>query len=238
MIKLFAIILMVLDHFALVLLTDNPVLCGAFRLLGRLSMPLYAYCIARGCYYSCNHKTFCNYLRNLLILAFISQLPYSMMYGGGLFSELNVVFTWFLSASFIVFFIVCRDYYTKSANFLLFAIWCILTVYANFTIGLEYGFYGVFTPIIMYCCYSKCFSGERKEPPYWTVLALAVAWAEYNYLESDGLQLPQLVMVFAVPLISFLMPHDGKVKIPKWLGYVCYPMSMIPFLLIGSLLKK
>ena len=48
MIKLLALLTMLIDHIGVILLKDIII----FRLIGRLAMPLYAYCIARGFYFS------------------------------------------------------------------------------------------------------------------------------------------------------------------------------------------
>lgn len=238
MIKLFAIIFMFIDHLALILLPQGA-LCWALRLIGRLSMPLYAYCIARGCYYSVKKGTFYVYLRNILILALVSQVPFALIWRGGAFDNgLNICFSWFMSAFFIGSFLVKenRVKYGKGMLAIAIAVWvaCLLYQYA---VGLEYGFMGVFMPIAMYVCYKRCFEGTFKEPLPILILLIAVLWAFDSFVECEGSQFPQLVMLFAVPLISLLSPYDNRVKIPKAVGYLCYPLSMIPFLLIRYILN-
>ena len=52
MIKLFALITMVIDHIGLVFFPNVII----FRIIGRLSMPLFAYCVARGYYIIASKK--------------------------------------------------------------------------------------------------------------------------------------------------------------------------------------
>ena len=85
MIKLIALITMVIDHIGLVFYPD----VATFRVIGRISMPLFAFCIAKGFFYSQKNNTVIKYMRNLLILAIISQIPYSFINNG-----MNIVTTW------------------------------------------------------------------------------------------------------------------------------------------------
>lgn len=238
MIKLFAIIFMFIDHFALILLPQGK-LYWALRLIGRLSMPLYAYCIARGCYYSVKKGTFYAYLRNIVILALVSQVPFALIWKGALLDKgLNICFSWFMSAFFIGSFLIKenRVKYSKGMLAIAVSVW-VAVLFWQYSIGLNYGFMGVLMPIAMYLGYERCFNGTFKEPLPVLILIVTALWAFYNFIECGGLQFPQLIMILAVPLISLLSPYDRKIKIPKVVGYLCYPLSIIPFLLIRYILN-
>lgn len=238
MIKLFAIIFMFIDHFALILLPQGK-LYWVLRLVGRLSMPLYAYCIARGCYYSVKKGTFYAYLHNIIILALVSQVPFALIWKGALFDKgLNICFSWFMSAFFIGFFLIKenRENYTRGERIFWLSSW-LLVLFCLQNLGLNYGFMGVLMPIAMYLGYERCFNGTFKEPLPALILIITALWAFYNFVECGGLQFPQLIMILAVPLISLLSPCDRKIKIPKVVGYLCYPLSIIPFLLIRYILN-
>lgn len=238
MIKVFAILFMFIDHLALILLPQGE-LYWALRLVGRLSMPLYAYCVARGCYFSVEKGTFQIYLRNILVLALVSQLPFALIWRAGVLENgLNICFSWFMSAFFVGSFLVKKNRVKYGKGMLLIAIivWLLALLY-QYSIGLNYGFMGVLMPIAMYICYERCFEGKFREPLPILMLVITALWVFYNYVECGGSQLPQLIMIFAVPLISFLSPYDKKVNVPKVVGYLCYPLSIIPFLLIRYILK-
>ena len=95
---------MFIDHFAICRIDENTVLYVIFRMIGRLSMPLFSYGIAKGSFYSLKNRSYLKYLRNITILAVISQIPYSLMIKHILFySKLNICFSYILSIFFIVF---------------------------------------------------------------------------------------------------------------------------------------
>ena len=68
MIKALAALFMLIDHIGMILFPQAYVL----RIVGRLSMPLFAYSVARGFYYSDTKGKAKRYARNLLIFAVVS----------------------------------------------------------------------------------------------------------------------------------------------------------------------
>ena len=205
MIKLFAIIFMFIDHFALILLPDGK-LYWIMRLLGRLSMPLYAYGIARGCYFSAKKGTFKKYLRNIGTLSLLSQIPYAFIWNEGILGHgFNICFSWFLSVFFIG--ILLHKKYNNKTRLILGVV-CGIVLTKMLFIGLDYGLMGVLMPICMYICFKRCFSGEFKEPLVISPLLLFGLWVENNYIENSGGKLPQLIMLFSIPLISVLSRYD------------------------------
>lgn len=100
--KLIAVITMLIDHTALILLPCLPVLqiplfaeytvYAVLRKIGRLAFPLFCFLLAEGFYYTKNRL---HYGRNLLIFALISELPYNLMKSGRLFypNAQNIYFT-------------------------------------------------------------------------------------------------------------------------------------------------
>ncbi len=105
MLKLLAVVTMFIDHAALILLPCFPALgtplfagytaYALLRKVGRLAFPLFCFLLAEGFFYTKNRL---KYGLNLLIFAFISEIPYNLMRGGSLFSVdyQNIYFTLFL----------------------------------------------------------------------------------------------------------------------------------------------
>lgn len=106
--KLIALAAMLIDHTASVLLRDyepaiSPILAvgGAeitvykiCRLIGRIAFPIYCFLITEGYLHTRNKK---RYGINLLIFAFISEIPWNLEHSGTWFySGQNVFFTLFL----------------------------------------------------------------------------------------------------------------------------------------------
>lgn len=68
--KLLALISMLIDHMGIVFFYDVI----SFRIIGRISFPIYAFLISDGCKYS---KNIYNYAIKLFLLAIISEIPSS-----------------------------------------------------------------------------------------------------------------------------------------------------------------
>lgn len=75
MLKVIACLLMLIDHLGAALFPRITIL----RVIGRLSFPIFAYLIAIG--YS-KTNSFSKYLNRLLIFGLISQIPFSLAFGG------------------------------------------------------------------------------------------------------------------------------------------------------------
>jgi len=88
MLKLIAILTMLLDHIGYVFFPQEEWL----RWIGRLTMPIFGYAIARGYHYTSNRK---RYLIQLAILAVVSQLPFMFLFGQEW--KLNMVVPWTLA---------------------------------------------------------------------------------------------------------------------------------------------
>ena len=102
MLKLLAVVTMLLDHTALVLLRNSsPVLLSlaghsltVYELLiyiGRISFPLFAFLVVEGFLHTRDVK---RYAVNLFLFALISEIPWNLEHSGGLFyGRQNVMFT-------------------------------------------------------------------------------------------------------------------------------------------------
>ena len=118
MIKLFALLTMLLDHIGLIFFPE----VRWIRYIGRLAMPLYGYCIARGFYYSKEHGTILNYSKNLLILTIFSEIPYTIMEQK---PAIDIGLTWLFSLAILYILESDKDKvkrYVGAAIILLFAV--------------------------------------------------------------------------------------------------------------------
>ncbi|MDU6263671.1 MAG: TraX family protein [Anaerocolumna aminovalerica] len=103
-IKIIASICMLLDHFGTIFPAFG--VSEIFRLIGRISLPIYAYMIAQGCRYT---KNIDKYILRLGVFAIISEIPYDLTFYNYLgnqftvnyFNDTNVFYTLFLGASCI-----------------------------------------------------------------------------------------------------------------------------------------
>jgi hypothetical protein len=74
MLELIAMTTMLVDHMGVVFFPDIT----AFRIIGRISFPIYCFLLTRGYCYTSN---FNKYLLRLILLAFISQPIYMGLFG-------------------------------------------------------------------------------------------------------------------------------------------------------------
>lgn len=109
MLKLIAVISMLIDHTALLLAPQIPLMSVPFftvgsqtvtlyylmRKIGRISFPIFCFLITEGFSHTRNKR---RYALNLLLFAIISEIPYNLMKSGLLFNikAQNIFFTLFL----------------------------------------------------------------------------------------------------------------------------------------------
>lgn len=122
--KLIAIITMTIDHLGAIIFTQNVIL----RVIGRIAFPIFSYLLVLGFESTRNVN---NYLLRLFIFAIISQLPFSLALGYGLFESLNIFFTLLFGVMF-----------------LMEPILALIPLTLSFFIYFDYGLYGI---VVIYC---------------------------------------------------------------------------------------
>lgn len=106
--KVFAMVSMLIDHTAIVLLRHDPAFSEPFitmgrhsitwyfllRCIGRLAFPIFCFLLVEGFLHTHDLR---KYGRNLLVFALISEIPFNLTHGGHLYGwSQNVFFTLFL----------------------------------------------------------------------------------------------------------------------------------------------
>lgn len=86
-----AMLLMLCDHLWYAVIPGNDWM----TCIGRIAFPVFAFMIAEGCFYTRSLK---RYARRLFLFAIVSEIPFNLMCGGGLFYPLhqNVLWTFWL----------------------------------------------------------------------------------------------------------------------------------------------
>lgn len=194
MLKLLAILTMVIDHLGYVFFPDQEWM----RAVGRLTMPIFAYAIARGFFYTRDKK---RYLLQLSILAVISQIPFMLLFHEGW--TLNMIVPWALA-------VVA----------LMSPLWVTpLLAFIPLLIGIpmDYSSLVILLPVAIYHLWFK----ERRA----LLAALAVATVlSVIALLSPGYQWFALL---ALPVILLLEPYDRKITVNKWFFYAFYPAHIL-----------
>lgn len=188
MIKILAGILMLIDHIGLLFFPQMELP----RLIGRLSMPMYAYCVAKGIMHTRNVN---RYFARVLAIACISQVIYGVTVGS--FAELNICFTW--AGAILFAWNIKRD--TSRTNKI---IWGGAIVLIILLLPFEYGIYGL--------AYSLWYLwiNTRKETNMMTVY---VSWGILHLVYivfHGGSGAVQLFTLPSVALIDMLKAYDNS----------------------------
>ncbi len=236
MIKLIAAITMIIDHAGAILFSDNEIM----RTIGRIAMPLYGYCIARGFYYSeLKNTTIKKYVRNIAIFAVVSQIPYSyvtLTYFKVFW--LNIGFVWLFSIIILKAFQYVKLPLNKKS--LISIVVIIAVIIASIKIPIEYGLYGVLTPIIFYFCLYK------YNAPLMSILLFVALNLEYliNECLEKKIHLRfmfnvsnQYYALIAILIVLVLRNIDKKL-LPKKFFYWFYPAQFVFLILMALICEK
>ena len=221
--KLIAIVTMLFDHLALILLSNqdfatDPLLTIAskqislsfiLRKIGRLAFPIFCFLITQGFIHTKNIK---KYIFNLLLFAIISEVPFDLMVGGKFIylGKQNIYFTLLLG---ILALWVIDNINIIFKKYLLLA----LIITAAIILKVDYGQTGVMLIILIYVL--------RDKPAVQAILALPFLSGGYAALCSF------------IP-INMYNGERGfiKGKTIKYIFYIFYPLHIIILLLIKFIL--
>jgi len=225
--KLLAIITMIIDHIGLFFFPQIIV----FRIIGRISFPIFAWLIANGAYHTHNIH---GYLIRLLLFAYIAQAPFFLAnyYRDSTFSGLNVLFTLFFGLAAIFF--IRRT--TKRLLWVFIAI--IFAGIAQF-LNTDYGAMGVMSIIFFYIFFNnKIYLVLSQIIVY---LSPFLIWATF-LAKYDVSLVPQYMTSNIEPLaivsLIFLLWHNKKEGLKaKYLFYVFYPLQYVIIIMLQRLLK-
>ena len=224
MLKLIAVITMLIDHSALLLAPQISLMSVPFftigshaitiyyimRKIGRLSFPIFCFLISEGFSYTRNQK---RYAINLLIFAFISEIPYNIMKSGNLlnFKAQNIFFTLFFG-------VVMIYIYQNFKNTPLKVALMLLTCAAAIILKVDYGIVGTLLILFMFVL--------RDRPVARTVLAFPLLSGGYTTLA-----------VF-IP-INMYNGKRGFIKsgFIKYAFYLFYPIHILVLIAIKLILK-
>lgn len=201
--KVLAVVTMLIDHIGAILFPSVLL----FRIIGRLSFPLFCFLISEGLLYTANLK---GYLERLFFFALISEVPYDLAFHGTVYypQSQNVFFTLFLGLAAISF---LHSYLgSRPASALVLALVCVLFAEALHT---DYGWFGVMLIIIFYC-----FKNFRTKG----VLIFAVFNTGYGLLTGT-------VKLYAVLAGFPIFLYNGKKGRLNWkyFFYAFYPAHLL-----------
>ena len=212
--KLIAMFTMTIDHIGAILLPQYRFL----RIIGRLSMPIYAFMIAEGCHYTHDQKA---YFLRLFGLAFLCQVVYGLV-DRSLYQCILVTFS--LSVALICTVENARKRKTPGSVFaaaaLLAGVYFVCERLSLFIPGfhVDYGIWGVLLPVIIY------FGGRNTLSFGLGTLLLCLSLGRLQWWA-----------MLALPLIALYNGQRGKLRL-GWMFYLYYPLHLVILYAISFLL--
>ena len=202
--KIIAVVTMLVDHIGMVFFSGEV----AWRIVGRISFPIYCFLLVEGFYHTSNIK---KYIRRLLIFAAVSEIPFDMIISGKVvdFAHQNVMFTLLIGLITIYGIQVTWNPMVKSAILVAGALISVIM----FT---DYSAYGV---VLIYMFYNY---RDRRVVTY--VALVAMSFAMNNIQGAASLAV--------IPLLLYngsKGPKIGDSKICKYGFYLIYPLHMCLF---------
>jgi hypothetical protein len=224
-IKIIAIITMVIDHTGLFFFPQDFL----FRIIGRLSFPLFAWLIANGARHTHNIK---RYALRLIIFACISQIPF-MLANKHLdpnFNTLNVLFTLFLGLIAII-------AIKKTKNKFLCAVWIILAAIIAQTANTDYGYTGVFSIVAFYLFFHKRIALICSQSFIYLLLPIGLmCFQQITHLQISSLIESPIETVALFSLIFIMQYNKEEGPKTKYLFYIFYPLQYFVIYLLQILL--
>ena len=204
--KIIAAVAMVLDHAGLMFFPGNE----AFRILGRLAFPIFAFMIAEGCKYTRNRL---RYFLQLFGLAVVCQIVYAIV-DGSLY--LSILFTF--SLSILMIWALQNFKAAPSAKTGLIFAGAMGSVYLlNRIFLIDYGFWGCMVPLFAALPHKTRFD---RNPINVAALDLGLLLL---WLDLGGWQIWALA---AVPLLLLYSGRRGKGNM-KCFFYIFYPAHLV-----------
>lgn len=161
--KLVALLTMTVDHIGYAFFPFD----AGWRMVGRISFPLFAFLVAEGCRKTSSRK---GYLLRLGLFALISEVPFDLFFRGSLFNPhyQNIFFTLLLGGLAVTVYETWGGYRAL--------VGCLLCIGAASFLGTDYGGYGAALILLFY-------------------IAPTLPWAAAGYLALSLLYHSQALLV-------------------------------------------
>ncbi len=219
--KLIALITMTIDHIGLYFFPSVTVL----RIIGRVSMPIYAYMIAEGCRYTRNKQ---KYLLLTLGVGLVCQIVYYVAMRS-LYQCILITFSLSIILICLLEYGIQKRSYPAYFLFLLGlgAVGVICVILPRLLVGTDfsvcYGLFGVLLPVFIYV--------GKDQTQRFSLAAIGLCLLNYAL---GGIQWYSLL---SLPLLAMYDGSRGKYKL-KYLFYIYYPLHLAALYGIGLLIGQ
>lgn len=235
-VKIIAAITMLIDHIGVILFPYS----GIFRIIGRLSFPLFAFMIAEGTRYTKNRM---RYILTIGILGVICQIPMMILFKD---FRWNILITFTVSIALIylldwfkvsLFDKKC-DILTKVFSLVVFvgAVFALRYFADIIHFHYSYGFYGC-----MVAVFAAAPNLNRTEAPEFLkkfdnipvrILCMAIPLVIYCYITGGS----QYLALLTLPLLLLYSGKKGKLNM-KYFFYIFYPAHLVVLYTIGFIIS-
>jgi hypothetical protein len=206
--KWIAVATMTVDHVGAIFYPTYEVL----RIIGRISFPLFSYLIVLGVETTRNVK---KYFMRLFVFALISQIPFYLALGIGIFDHLNIFFTLSSGVLFL--------YFLKKKSSLI-----LLPLLASL-LNFDYSVYGILMIGAMYIL------REDAELGIVSIILLNLLFLLSWPLQMFSLLALPIILLHNNGFLKITKDSKGKNPYPSWrkyLFYIYYPLHLTLFYLI------
>lgn len=213
--KLIAMACMAVDHIGDVFFPSQVWM----RVIGRIAMPVFAFCVAEGCFHTHDRK---KYLTRLGLFALISEIPFDLVTNGKLleFGHQNIMATFFWTVLALTLYDRIKGD-GKDRKKLAAAVGVlILFAVLSLVLRLDYSF-TAFGIIAIFHCF--------REKPLWFRNVIAMSY--HLLVRNVGVHFFGLLGF--VPLFFY---NGEKGRGLKWLFYLFYPCHLLLIFIIRSLI--
>ena len=205
--KWIAVATMTVDHVGAIFYPNYVVL----RIIGRISFPLFSYLAALGIETTRNVK---KYFIRLLLFGLVSQVPFYLAIGSGIFEHLNIFFT----LSFGILFILFLE---KRS------LWFVIPILVSF-LNFDYGVYGILLIGSMHILI------KDKETGIAAIVLLNLLFLFQWSLQIFSLLALPIILLHYSGFLKKANESKGKTAYPVWrkyFFYVYYPLHLTLFYL-------
>lgn len=220
--KIIACSLMLIDHIGAILYPEQIF----WRIIGRLTLPIFAYLLAVGFQHT---KSIKKYLTRLFIFAVFSQPIYYWAFQN---KNLNIFFT-------LLFGLVAIWLFSKIKNKFFGWLAVLLLALSGEIIKLDYGWYGIMLVFFFY------FFPVAKDFIYLfiTQTGLTVIYVYYHYslgkLAGYDHSFLSLVQLFAILSLFILKFYNGQLGPRlKYIFYFFYPVHLLVLVIIKKVIDN
>ncbi len=228
---LLAMAIMLCDHLWATIIPANSWLTN----FGRLAFPIFAFLLVEGFHHTKNIK---KYLLRLLIGAILSEIPFNLMYAGGIIYPFhqNVMFTFLIALGTLALFQKAKAKHPKF--YVLF--WgpiFLLGFLLSFILFVDYGIHGFLTVMLFYFFRGKALWKKTIQ----LFGMFLIHWVLFRGMMIDvnilsmSMEIPQqgLAILSLIPIWLYNGEQGYHTKTVQYAFYLFYPIHMLVLSLLA-----